>query len=294
MKVWERDNPLDISAAEFHSGPVARRRRLRPAYPEERTPLGYPDRQMLLGASVAELYADAGDWRQAVEALRQPGAMHRAEVRLRTRSGAVIVAQDTCRAVPGNGSGLLHYEGILQDVTAARRMEDQLRQMARHDPLTGVYNRHALAEILVAEAARSRRYGHPIAMLMIDVDRFKELNDRLGHAAGDEILKGIAGLILRCVRDSDVVVRYGGDEFLVLLVETNGQATRVKERINCEMVSEFGGTRYGTPVTLSIGAAHWMPDSGESISALLIRVDQAMYAEKRAKPSSQVLEGSAA
>jgi diguanylate cyclase (GGDEF)-like protein/PAS domain S-box-containing protein len=323
MQIWERDKPLGISAAESRRGPVARRRRLRPAYPGEETPeaetreplyrklfdevpiglyiatpngtivnvngelarmLGYPDRQMLLGASVAEMYADAGDWRQAVEALRQPGAMHSAEVKLRTRSGALIVAQDTCHAVHGNGNGLLYYEGSLQDVTEARRLEEQLRQMARHDPLTGVYNRHALAEILVAEAVRSRRYGHAIGMLMVDVDRFKEFNDRFGHAAGDEVLKGIACLITRCVRDSDVVVRYGGDEFLVLLVETDGQAIGVKERIESEMVTEFGNLRYGAPVTVSIGAANWSPESGGSISTLLSRADRAMYVEKSSKP----------
>ena len=171
----------------------------------------------------------------------------------------------------------------MQDVTEARKLEDQLRHMARHDPLTGVHNRHALAEILVAEAARSRRYGHPIGMLMVDVDRFKEFNDRFGHEIGDDVLQGVAGLILRCVRDSDVVVRYGGDEFLVLLVETDGQASRVKERIECEMAVEFGDSRYGAPVTVSIGAVHWSPEEGESISTLLGRADKAMYTEKAGK-----------
>ena len=333
MKIWERDNPLDISAAEFHRAPVARRRRLRPAYRGEGPPgredreslyrnlfdevpiglyittangtivnvnaeltrmLGYPSRQMLLGVNVAAIYSDPRNRKRVIDALDQSGAARRSEVELRTCSGAIILAVDTCCVVRDDRGTPLYYQGCMQDVTEARRLEEQLRQMARHDPLTGVYNRHALAEILVAEGARSRRYGHPIGMLMIDVDRFKEFNDQFGHAAGDEVLKGVAGLIIRCVRDSDVVVRYGGDEFLVLLVETDGQAVRVKERIECEMAVQFGDSRYGAPITLSIGAAHWMPDSGESISALLIRVDQAMYAEKRAKPSSQVLETSAA
>jgi len=118
---------------------------------------------------------------------------------------------------------------------------------------------------------------------MIDVDRFKEFNDRFGHDAGDETLKGVAGLIVRCVRDSDIVVRYGGDEFLVLLVETNGQAARVKERIECEMTVHFGDSRYDPPITVSIGAAFWSPESGESVSSLLNRADKAMYAEKEKK-----------
>ena len=242
--------------------------------------LGYPDEQALIGMDVTSIYADPRDREHAVEVLLAPGSVFRAEVKLRTRSGAVIVAQDTCCAVHDPEDGLLYYEGSLQDVTDAKGLEEQLRQLARHDPLTGVYNRHALSEILVAEAARSRRYGHPIAMLMIDVDRLKEFNDRFGHAAGDEVLKDVAALITRSVRDTDVVVRYGGDEFLVLLTETNGQAQRVKERIECELAFELGKSRYGIPVTASIGAAHWSPESGESVSELLGRADRAMYAEK--------------
>jgi diguanylate cyclase (GGDEF)-like protein/PAS domain S-box-containing protein len=245
--------------------------------------LGYPSRQMLLGTSVAEIYADRHDRERTIDALGQLGAAHRSEVELRTRSGAIILALDTCCVVRDERATPIYYQGCMQDVTEARRLEDQLRHMARHDPLTGVYNRHALAEILVAEAARSRRYGHPIGMLMVDVDRFKEFNDRFGHAAGDEILKGIAGLVMRCVRDSDIVVRYGGDEFLVLLVETDGQAVRVKERIECAMALEFGDSRYGAPVTVAIGAVHWSPETGESVSTLLSRADKAMYAEKAGK-----------
>ena len=245
--------------------------------------LGYPSKQMLLGANAAGIYADPRDRQSIIDALGQLDAAHRSEVELRTRSGAIILALDTCCVVRDERGTPLYYQGCMQDITEAKRLEEQLRQMARHDPLTGVYNRHALAEILVAEATRSRRYGHPIGMLMVDVDRFKEFNDRFGHEIGDDVLKSVAGLIMRCVRDSDVVVRYGGDEFLVLLVETDGQAVRVKERIECEMAVEFGDSRYGAPVTVSIGAVHWSPKEGEPISTLLGRADKAMYTEKAGK-----------
>ncbi len=323
MHIWDpqaNDSSRDARAREPNGRPASRRLRRRSSPPhenllEDREPLyrslfddipiglyittangtivnanvelarmlGYPDKETLLGTNVAEVYAEPCARQQVIDALRTPGAVHRAEVSLRTRSGALIIASDVCRAVCADGTGVLYYEGSLQDITEAKRLEEQLRHMARHDPLTGVYNRHALAEILVAEAARSRRYGHPIGMLMIDVDRFKEFNDRFGHDAGDEILKAVSGLIVRCVRDSDIVVRYGGDEFLVLLVETNGQAARVKERIECEMAVQFGDSRDGAPITASIGAAHWDPQSGETISALLSRADKAMYAEKERK-----------
>jgi diguanylate cyclase (GGDEF)-like protein/PAS domain S-box-containing protein len=242
--------------------------------------LEYPDRQMLLGSSVSEIYADPHEGQRVVVALEQSGAVHRSEVALRTRSGAIILALDTRRVVRDERGTILYCEGSMQDVTEARRLEEQLRHMARHDPLTGVYNRHALNEILPNEIARSCRYRHPIGVLMVDVDQFKEFNDRFGHAAGDEVLKDIAALITRCVRDSDVVVRYGGDEFLVLLVETNGEAVRVKERIEREMAETFGAAQYGAPITVAIGAAHWSPETGESVDDLLSQADKAMYAEK--------------
>lgn len=242
--------------------------------------LGHADKPSLLAHSAPELYVRPEDRLLELDLLARDGGVRRFETQLQRADGATIWALDTCRAVVDISGAVIRYEGSLEDITEEKQLQDELRHMARHDPLTGVFNRYALDETLASEMARSRRYRHPIGVLMIDIDRFKEFNDRFGHAAGDDVLRGVARLLTSCVRDTDIVVRYGGDEFLVLLVETNGEAVRVKERIASEMAKQFGTTVYGTPIRVSIGAAHWSPDTGESIDTLLSRADRAMYTEK--------------
>jgi diguanylate cyclase (GGDEF)-like protein/PAS domain S-box-containing protein len=242
--------------------------------------LAYSDKTTLLTRSAGDFYIRPQDRLDELELLARNGGVRRFETLLRKADGEAIWVVDTCRAVVDAGGAVVRYEGSLEDITEEKKLQDELRHMARHDPLTGVLNRYGLDEALSSEMARSRRYRHPIGVLMLDIDRFKEFNDRFGHAAGDEILRKVAGLLTRCVRETDIVVRYGGDEFLVLLVETNGEAVRVKQRIVSEMSRELGTTPYGVPIHLSIGAAHWSPETGESVDTLLSRADRAMYAEK--------------
>ena len=164
--------------------------------------------------------------------------------------------------------------------------------MARHDQLTGVYNRHALEEMIEQEVRRSRRYKHPIGLLMVDVNRFKEVNDRFGHAMGDQVLKAVAEILQHHIRDSDVVVRYGGDEFLVVLFETDGETAAVVSRIRAE-VAERNRTNpiLEFPVTLAIGEAHWDPEGPDTISSILSQADKLMYRDKarsqEAEPHSE-------
>ena len=93
------------------------------------------------------------------------------------------------------------------------RLQHELTEQAVHDPMTGLYNRYYLKQVLDQEVKRSKRYNHCMTFLMVDVNRFKEINDRYGHHVGDEVLKGIASLLHSAVRESDIVIRYGGDEF---------------------------------------------------------------------------------
>ena len=244
--------------------------------------LGYTDKDSLLGTKASQLYANPADREEESALLAQENVVQGFETQLRREDGTTIWVRDTCRVVSDEQGSVRWYEGSLQDITEQKEYERNLSYMARHDPLTGVFNRHALAEILENEISRARRYEHPIGILMIDVNRFKEVNDRFGHGIGDRVLCGVAEVLCHSVRGSDVVVRYGGDEFLVLLVETDGETEIVKERIQSEMaqrgqmsfLSEF-------PVTLSIGTAHWDPGTGESIERILGHADRAMYEEKR-------------
>ena len=172
--------------------------------------------------------------------------------------------------------------GVFRNVTERKEHEQQLTYMARHDSLTGAFNRHAMNEILEREEQRARRYRHPIGLLMIDVDQFKEINDRFGHQIGDEVLAEIGKLLQHEARSTDYVIRYGGDEFLVVLPETNGKAealrARIQRAVNRRNVSneliEF-------PVTLSIGTAHWSVGDTSSIEDILRLADERMYQAKR-------------
>ena len=119
---------------------------------------------------------------------------------------------------------------------------------------------------------------------MIDVDSFKLINDHFGHQVGDKVLQEVASLLTKQVRESDLVIRYGGDEFLLMLIETDEYTERVKERIQ-QVVEEKNkiGKSLPFPITLSIGTAHWDPKKRESIDQVLARADRRMYASKGAR-----------
>jgi len=174
--------------------------------------------------------------------------------------------------------------GHTTQAIARIRLQNELKEQAIRDPLTGVYNRRYFNEVIEQELIRSKRYEHPIGFLMIDVDNFKRINDRFGHQVGDRVLCEVANLLAEQVRGSDLVVRYGGDEFLVMLIETDGQAEAVETRIR-EAVKERNetGESFPFPITLSIGTAHWDPKKRESIEQVLARADKRMYASKGAR-----------
>jgi len=162
------------------------------------------------------------------------------------------------------------------------QFEEKLTHMARHDPLTGAYNRHALDELLERELTRSKRYNHPIGIVLIDVNRFKEINDRFGHVMGDKVLQAVADILQHNVRNSDVIARYGGDEFLIVLPETDGETELVEERILAEVARRNkANPLLDFAVTLAIGSVHWSPDSGKSMEEALAEADRLMYENKQ-------------
>lgn len=163
------------------------------------------------------------------------------------------------------------------------RAHQQLLDLSRLDPLTQVSNRRALMEWLELELQRCRRYGHPLALLFLDVDRFKIVNDRYGHAVGDKVLQHLARVAGSLTRPPDMVGRYGGEEFAIGLVECDlAGAAHIAERIRTAIAQSSVPVEAGeVAVTVSIGIAALTSDI-DSVEALLARADRALYRAKAA------------
>ncbi len=183
---------------------------------------------------------------------------------------------------------LARMETQLRLTALLMKMETQtqiLSRLAAYDELTGVYNRRSLFDALEAEFSRTRRSGHHLSVLMVDVDFFKRINDTHGHLVGDEALKSLAGRLLRALRAIDVLGRYGGEEFCAVLPETNVEGSlRTAERVRhaiSESPFSLAGADLDIPITISIGAATTIPGGGESPTELIMMADRALLEAKR-------------
>lgn len=203
------------------------------------------------------------------------------------------------RDAEGNIIGAIE---TLQDVSERRRAEEALRDseeryrsLSQTDPLTGLFNSRHMRELLPVEIDRAIRYGRPLALLALDCDNFKAVNDKHGHLGGDRVLQTLANAIHQCLRRSDSAFRYGGEEFVVLLPEADGQAAMaIAERLRSMFASIKTDSPNGEVIacTVSIGVAHCRPDDNEM--SLMRRADEACYRAKRAGKNRVVLADSAA
>jgi diguanylate cyclase (GGDEF)-like protein/PAS domain S-box-containing protein len=176
----------------------------------------------------------------------------------------------------------VHVVVQMQDVTERRQYEDRLQHLVDHDPLTGLLNRRGFEDVLDAHIAHTHRYAAAGALLVIDLDGFKYINDTLGHSAGDELIGTCATALRRRLRESDVLARLGGDEFAVLLPAASPeQAQVVADALVCavrEQAAGFGG-QHAANVTASIGVAIF-DGADRTADAMLVNADLAMYDAK--------------
>ena len=206
----------------------------------------------------------------------------RGAVLLRQLDGRRIDVQYSCAPLAQGGAVLL-----LHDVSARRRAEQQLEFIAHHDVLTGLPNRLHFQIRFEHGIAYARRHQGLLAVLFLDIDRFKSINDSLGHDVGDQVLTEFARRVQQCVRKVDTVARQGGDEFIILLTELRAaqDAERVAEKIVSAIAAPFVVGEYSLSVAASVGVALY-PDDDDDVNALIEKADLAMYAAKRHAPGT--------
>jgi diguanylate cyclase (GGDEF)-like protein/PAS domain S-box-containing protein len=168
--------------------------------------------------------------------------------------------------------------GSFMDITERKQLEQKLAVMATHDPLTGLPNRLLLSDRLAVGLAQAQRNNTSLAVMMLDLDRFKTVNDTFGHIVGDELLRAAGERLIDLVRKSDTVARMGGDEFVVLLLQIakTEDAVRVAQKILEVFRKAFVLGDYQIRITTSIGIAIY-PEDGEDIETLFRNADTAMY-----------------
>ncbi|WP_404377963.1 GGDEF domain-containing protein [Vreelandella aquamarina] len=249
--------------------------------------LGYPEKKVLGKAYYRNFISpETQPAFDAAFAKVQQGQEASAECSLLTYHGERRHVMIQASAYQRNGR-FVHSRATVFDLTERKQLEEKLRAQAMTDPLTGVYNRRYLQNQAAIEMARARRHHYPIALLAIDIDHFKHINDEYGHDAGDDVLKHFTQVIISLLRQEDLLCRVGGEEFAVLLPNTElPQAEQVAERIrkaieNAEVTIESEGTQQTIKVTTSLGVT-LVDEIETSLKPAIKRADIGLYQAKEA------------
>jgi diguanylate cyclase (GGDEF)-like protein/PAS domain S-box-containing protein len=273
-----------------------------------------PQIEALCGYTPEEWLASEGLWRRCVHPADRARVMDQwrrskversaflSEYRMTRRDGRVVWVRDEAVLVPGPRGEEGFWQGVVVDVTARREAEDRVEFLAFHDKLTELPNRALFEQLLEQSLRNAERHGTGVAVLSLDVDGLKLVNDSLGHEAGDELLRHAAAALRDSTRQEDVAARVGGDEFVVLaadlpvrdqpgaaLAAAESMAARVLERLRQPV--DLRGTEF-YPST-SIGISVYPLDANDAAS-LVRNADAAMYQAKRTAPGSYVMSSGAA
>lgn len=244
--------------------------------------------EALWDAELAKIYKDAD------EALLAEGGAQVYEAQVKYADGTLHDVEYHKAVFHAQSEEITGIVGVMLDVTYRNQAEEKLRQMALHDELTGLANRAYLMPSLEQSLRRANRLGDELALIVLDLDGFKSINDEFGHAVGDDVLREVARRLRDSVRDSDTVARLGGDEFVIVIDNLHSRASVV--RIVSTIINrlaepiDIGAEQLqtGTSVGVAIG-----PIIDEDASTLLARADAAMYVAKRDSASSYHIDGDA-
>ncbi|MNR78796.1 putative diguanylate cyclase YegE [compost metagenome] len=230
--------------------------------------------------TVAEDHAENQRFRQEL-ILGERDAYHM-EKRYVCKDGRLVWANLAVTGVRREDGSLEFMLALIEDITARKQQEEVITHQAFHDALTGLPNRMRFAERLDQALVKARRDATPMALMFLDLDHFKDMNDALGHAAGDTLLQEVARRLRACVRSTDTVARIGGDEFTVLLPIVDGPNGAVQVASKILQTLPVTTMIDGKPLTVtpSIGISLF-PDHGQDAESLIARADAAMYASKQ-------------
>ncbi|MED2009044.1 diguanylate cyclase [Brevibacillus borstelensis] len=194
-----------------------------------------------------------------------------------------IIGESVLTPIYNSEGVCTHVFAVTRDITERKQLETQLEFMAYHDVLTGLPNRRLLLDRMQQAMSQATRKGNQLAVLYLDCDYFKEINDTWGHDVGDEFLRVLAKRLTSCVRDVDTVARLGGDEFVLLLtsLDTAEEAAKVASRVLEALKKPFLIQQHRFHLTMSIGIALF-PNDGPDSSQLLCHADKALYRAKEA------------
>ncbi|MFO8089259.1 MAG: PAS domain S-box protein [Desulfatiglandaceae bacterium] len=247
--------------------------------------LGFDSPQELMGSLTnlgEQHYENPEDRAKFRKILETKGFVRGFETCLLRKDGGKIWASLNARTVKDDEGSVLYYEGTLMDITDRKRAEEKIHQMAYYDPLTRLPNRELLSDRLAVALAHARRKRRRVAVAMIDLDNFKDVNDNLGHDIGDLLLKAAAERLNAALRESDTVARFGGDEFVLVIPDLKeaDDVIPVARKIVESFRKPFLIGAHQLLVTTSIGIAVY-PDDRTKENILLKNADSAMYQAKQ-------------
>jgi diguanylate cyclase (GGDEF)-like protein/PAS domain S-box-containing protein len=237
---------------------------------------GYDSRDEFVHANAHEFYFEDADRARFVQMLRTQKQISNVELRLRRRDGSTVWVLENVSLLDNN-----ILEGTIIDITDRKHAQEQMEYQAYHDALTGLPNRLLFRDRITVALAHARRSGRMAAVMFLDLDQFKLVNDTLGHTVGDRLLQAIGARLVNCVRAEDTVARMGGDEFTILLADVADRrgATAVAQKVLEAVRHPVVVGDHELYVTTSIGIAVF-PDDGEDAEMLLKNADRAMYHAK--------------